>query len=103
MLDSFHGIKRRLLVRVQSITELLQVLAKFGTNRLLRNMQKQLQLQRRIQGSLRCAAHDTTVSSFGRDDVSFGLLGGGTTTTADPCGMTNKRTDKGNDNSSGND
>jgi hypothetical protein len=24
-----------------------------------------------IQGSLHCAAHDKTVSSFGRDDVSF--------------------------------
>jgi hypothetical protein len=62
---------------------------------LLWNMQKQLQLQRRIQGSLHCATHDTTVSSFGRDDVSFGLLGGGTTTTAAATAAATTKTNAG--------
>jgi hypothetical protein len=73
----FQRVKHSLLVRVQSITELLQALAKFCANRLLWNMQKQLQLQLqleleleleldlqgRIQGSLHYATHDTVVSS----------------------------------------
>src|SRR5271170_5905010 len=34
-------------------------------------MQRQMQMQRQIRGSLHCAAHDETVSSFGRDDDLF--------------------------------
>jgi hypothetical protein len=32
------------------------------------------QEQKQIRRSLRCAAHDETVSSFGRDDDSFGRV-----------------------------
>jgi hypothetical protein len=50
-----------------------------------------------IQGSLHCAAHDETVSGFGRDDDCLGGVRekqatAKTKTEADPYGMTNKMT-----------
>ncbi|WP_433968969.1 hypothetical protein [Tunturiibacter gelidiferens] len=54
--------------------------------------ERQRQLQKRNAGVSPRAVHDEAVNSFGRDDVLYYWLGKRTKMTANPFGMTTKKT-----------